>query len=106
MIPNVVSKIPIDGQLKTNGRLVRHKNSCRFAVEAYCLSPGTPFSYNETTTYNRLENRYSLKDLDYRVTLGSPSLVCHQEGCQHEDVYRLLILERGHCQEQVSVTSD
>jgi hypothetical protein len=32
------------GQLKTNGRLVRNKNSCRFAVEACCLSPGTSFS--------------------------------------------------------------
>jgi hypothetical protein len=32
-------------QLKTNGRLERHKSSCRFAVEACCLSPGTPFSF-------------------------------------------------------------
>jgi hypothetical protein len=30
---------------------------CRFAVEAYCLSPGTPFSFNETTTHNRLEEQ-------------------------------------------------
>jgi hypothetical protein len=35
----------------------RHENTCRFAVEAYCLSPGTPFSFNETTAYNRLKNR-------------------------------------------------
>jgi hypothetical protein len=27
-----------------------NENSCRFAVEAYYLSPGTPFSFNETTT--------------------------------------------------------
>jgi hypothetical protein len=33
-------------------------NSCGFAVEAYCLSPRTPFSFNETTTRNRLENKY------------------------------------------------
>jgi hypothetical protein len=33
-------------------------NTCGYAVEAYCLSPGTPFSFNETTTYNRLEDRY------------------------------------------------
>jgi hypothetical protein len=37
---------------------VRHETTCRFAVGAYCLSPGTPFSFNETTTYNRLENKY------------------------------------------------
>jgi hypothetical protein len=24
------------------------ENSYRFVVEAYCLSPGTPFSFNET----------------------------------------------------------
>jgi hypothetical protein len=42
----------------TNCSLVRHKNTCRFAVEAYCLSLGTPFSFNKTTTYNRLENKY------------------------------------------------
>jgi hypothetical protein len=35
-----------------------NENSCRFAVEAYCLSLGTPFSFNETTTHNRLENKY------------------------------------------------
>jgi hypothetical protein len=34
------------------------ENSCRFAMEAYCLSPGTPFFFNETTTYNRLESKY------------------------------------------------
>jgi hypothetical protein len=34
------------------------ENSCRFAVEAYCLSPETPFSFNETPTHNRLENKY------------------------------------------------
>jgi hypothetical protein len=33
------------------------ENYCRFVVEAYCLSPGTPFSFNATTTHNRLENR-------------------------------------------------
>jgi hypothetical protein len=47
MMPNVVSKLPIEksmaNHLKTNGRLVRHKSSCRFAVEACCLSPGTSF---------------------------------------------------------------
>jgi hypothetical protein len=45
---NVVSELPIEKSmaehLKTNGRLVRHKNSCRFAVEACCLSLGTSFS--------------------------------------------------------------
>jgi hypothetical protein len=57
-MPNVVSKIPIEDQLKANCRLVRHKNTCRFALEAYCLSPGIPFFFNEATTYNRLENKY------------------------------------------------
>jgi hypothetical protein len=33
------------------------ENSCRFIVEAYCLSPGTPFSLIETTTHNRLEKQ-------------------------------------------------
>jgi hypothetical protein len=42
----------------TNCSLVRHENTCRFVVEAYCLSPGTPFFFNETTTHNRLENKY------------------------------------------------
>jgi hypothetical protein len=42
----------------TDCSLVRHKNTCRFAVEAYFLSLGTSFSFNETTTYNRLENMY------------------------------------------------
>jgi hypothetical protein len=41
----------------TNCSLVRHENTSKFAVEAYCLSLGTPFSFNETTTYNRLENK-------------------------------------------------
>jgi hypothetical protein len=58
MIPNVVSKITIEGQMKANCGLVRQRNICRFAVEAYCLSLGTPFSFNEATTYNRLESRY------------------------------------------------
>jgi hypothetical protein len=35
-----------------------NEKSCRFAVETYCLSLGTPFSFNETTAYNRLENRH------------------------------------------------
>jgi hypothetical protein len=35
-----------------------NENSCRFVVEAYCLSPGTPFSFNEATAYNRLKNRH------------------------------------------------
>jgi hypothetical protein len=34
------------------------EKSCKFVVEAYCLSPGTPFSFNETNTYSRLENKY------------------------------------------------
>jgi hypothetical protein len=29
---------------------------------------GTPFSFNETTTRNKLETSISLKDLNYRVT--------------------------------------
>ena len=33
-------------------------NTYGHEVEAYCLSPGAPFSFNDTTTYNRLENRY------------------------------------------------
>jgi hypothetical protein len=36
---------------------VEYENTHRFAVEAYCLSPETPFSFNESATYNRLENR-------------------------------------------------
>jgi hypothetical protein len=34
------------------------EDSCSFEVKAYCLSPGTSFSFNETATHNRLENRY------------------------------------------------
>jgi hypothetical protein len=37
---------------------VRHETTCRFEVEAYCLSLGTPFSFNETTAYNRLKNKH------------------------------------------------
>jgi hypothetical protein len=37
---------------------VRHETTCRFGVEAYYLSHGTPFSFNETTAYNRLESMY------------------------------------------------
>jgi hypothetical protein len=38
------------------------------AVEAHCLSQGTLFSFNETTTHIAdLKNGVSLKDLDYRV---------------------------------------
>jgi hypothetical protein len=48
--------------------LAEHENTCRFAVEAYCLSPGTPFSFNETTTHNRLENKYSSQTLSGGVT--------------------------------------
>jgi hypothetical protein len=49
--------------------LVEHENTCTFAVEDYCLSPGTQFSFNETTTHIiDLETSVSLKDLDYRVT--------------------------------------
>jgi hypothetical protein len=28
--------------------LAELENTCRFVVEVYCLSPGTPFSFNET----------------------------------------------------------
>jgi hypothetical protein len=42
----------------TNCSLVRHENTCRFSVEVYCLSPGTPFSFNETTAHNRFENEH------------------------------------------------
>ena len=39
------------------------------AVEAHCLSLGTPFSFNEATTHIiDLQSGVSLKDLDYRVT--------------------------------------
>jgi hypothetical protein len=49
--------------------LVEFAGTCRFAVEAYCLSPETPFSFNETTTHIiDLKASISLKDLDYRVT--------------------------------------
>jgi hypothetical protein len=45
---NVVLELPIKksvaDHLKINGRLVRHKNSCRFAFEACYLSLGTSFS--------------------------------------------------------------
>jgi hypothetical protein len=34
--------------------LAELENTCRFTVEASCLSPGTPFSFNETTAHNRL----------------------------------------------------
>jgi hypothetical protein len=42
----------------TNCSHVSHENAFRFAVEAYCLSPGTTFSFNETTTRNRLESMH------------------------------------------------
>jgi hypothetical protein len=49
--------------------LAEHENTCGLAVEVYCLSPETPFSFNETTTHIvDLETGVSLKDLDYRVT--------------------------------------
>jgi hypothetical protein len=49
--------------------LVALENTCRFVVEAYCLSLGTPFSFNETTTnIMDLKMSFNLKDLDYRVT--------------------------------------
>jgi hypothetical protein len=49
--------------------LAELESTCRFAVEAYCLSSGTPFSFNETTTHIiDLKTSISLKDLDYRVT--------------------------------------
>jgi hypothetical protein len=38
--------------------LVELENTCRFVVEAYCLSLGTSFSFNETSIHNRLENMY------------------------------------------------
>jgi hypothetical protein len=34
------------------------ENSCRFAVEANCLSLWIPFSFNEETIHNILENKY------------------------------------------------
>ena len=56
----------IDSGMKPLAEL---ENTCRFAVEAYCLSLGTPFSFNETTTHIiYLKACVSLKDLDYRVT--------------------------------------
>jgi hypothetical protein len=49
MIPNVVSKDAnrksVADQLKTNGRIEGHKNSCRFAVEALLSFSRTPFSF-------------------------------------------------------------
>jgi hypothetical protein len=40
-----------------------------FAMEAYCLSTKTPFSFNETTTHMiNFEKGVSLKDSHYRVT--------------------------------------
>jgi hypothetical protein len=49
--------------------LVELENTCRSVVEDYCLSPGTPFLFDETSIHNRLEKTsISLKDLDYRVT--------------------------------------
>jgi hypothetical protein len=49
--------------------LAKLENTCRFLVEAYCLSSGTSFSFNETTTHIMdLKAGVSLKDLDYRVT--------------------------------------
>jgi hypothetical protein len=44
------------------------ENFCRFVVEAYCLSPGTPFSFSELQHIIDLKTSISLKDLDYRVT--------------------------------------
>jgi hypothetical protein len=49
--------------------LAELENTCRFAVEADCLSLGTSFSFNETTTHIIvLKASVSLKYLDYRVT--------------------------------------
>jgi hypothetical protein len=68
MIPNVVSKIKIEGQMKANCGLVRHRNICRFAVEAYCLSPGLHFPSMRLLHIIDLKVGISLKDLDYKVT--------------------------------------
>jgi hypothetical protein len=38
--------------------LVDLESTRRFAVEAYCRFSETPFSFNEATTHNRLENKY------------------------------------------------
>jgi hypothetical protein len=40
--------IKIGGGMKPLAEL---ENTWRFVVEAYCLSPGTPFFFNETTTH-------------------------------------------------------
>jgi hypothetical protein len=48
---------------------VKFDSICWFAVEACCLSPGIPFSFNETTTHIiDLQTSVSLKYLDYRVS--------------------------------------
>jgi hypothetical protein len=54
--------------LKSNGRLVRPKSSCRFQWKRVVFLRGLHFPYNETTTWNRLEEGISLKVLDNRVT--------------------------------------
>jgi hypothetical protein len=48
--------------------LVEHENTCRFGVEAYCLSPGLHFPSMRLLHVIDLKTSISLKDLDYRVT--------------------------------------
>jgi hypothetical protein len=58
--------------LKTNGRLVRHKSSCRFALEALLSFSGDSiFLSMRLLQIIDMKIGISLKDLDYRVT--SPS---------------------------------
>jgi hypothetical protein len=52
----------------TNCSLVRHGNTCSFVVDAYCLSPRTPFPSMRLMHIIDLKTDISLKDLDYRVT--------------------------------------
>jgi hypothetical protein len=53
--------------------LVEHENTCRFAVEAYCISLGLHFPSMIVLHIIYLKTSISLKDLDYRVT---PLLGC------------------------------
>jgi hypothetical protein len=56
--------IPIERLQQSNGL-----DDGILLVEACCLSPRTPFSFNETTTQIiGLKSSVSLKDLYYRVT--------------------------------------
>jgi hypothetical protein len=73
----------------TNCSLVRHKNTCRFAVEAYCLSPWTPESSRCPGTGSRclleggggVNRRIKIINVNPKTLLYSKTGSHRNEGC-------------------------